>query len=51
MYEKRKFTKNGRYIQGVSKGGRERPSGARKILKKKFALPEEDIRTLILFNT
>jgi hypothetical protein len=44
-------------IQGVSKfanseRGREGPSGARKILrKKKFALPEEDISTLILFNT
>jgi hypothetical protein len=31
---------------------REGPSGARKILrKKKFALLEEDISTLILFNT
>jgi hypothetical protein len=35
-----------------SEGGRERPSGARKILrKKKFALPEEDINTLILFHS
>jgi hypothetical protein len=35
-----------------SERGRERPSGARKILrKKKLALPEEDISTLILFNT
>jgi hypothetical protein len=33
-----------------SERGREGPSGARKILKKKFALPEEDISTLILFN-
>jgi hypothetical protein len=32
-----------------SERGRERPSGARKILKKKFALLEEDISTLILF--
>jgi hypothetical protein len=35
-----------------SERGREGPSGARKILrKKKFALPEEDISTLILFNS
>jgi hypothetical protein len=35
-----------------SECGREGPSGASKILrKKKFALPEEDIRTLIFFNT
>jgi hypothetical protein len=33
-----------------SERGREGPSGARKILKK-FALPEEGISTLILFNT
>jgi hypothetical protein len=33
-----------------SERGREGPSGALKILKKKFALPEEDISTLILFN-
>jgi hypothetical protein len=39
-----------RSIQGVSKfansefrGGREGPSGARKYVEKKFALPEEDI--------
>jgi hypothetical protein len=32
------------------KCGKEGPSGARKILKK-FALLEEDISTLILFNT
>jgi hypothetical protein len=45
-------------IQGVSKWripnserGREGPSGARKMLRKKFAVPEEDISTLILFNT
>jgi hypothetical protein len=31
--------------------GRESPSGAAKILRKKIALPEEDRRTLILFNT
>jgi hypothetical protein len=34
-----------------SERGREEPSGARKILGKKIALPEEDISTLILFNT
>jgi hypothetical protein len=34
-----------------SERGREGPSGARKILRKKFALPEEDISALILFNT
>jgi plasmid stability protein len=35
-----------------SEHGREGPSEARKILRKKnFALPEEDINTLILFNT
>jgi hypothetical protein len=33
-----------------SERGREGPSGARKILRKKSALPEEDISTLILFN-
>jgi hypothetical protein len=32
-----------------SERGREGPSGARKI--KKFALPEENTSTLILFNT
>jgi hypothetical protein len=30
---------------------REGPSGARKMLRKKIALPEEDISNLILFNT
>jgi hypothetical protein len=34
-----------------SERGRERSSGARKILEKKIALPEEVISTLILFNT
>jgi hypothetical protein len=35
----------------LAERGREGPSGARKIIgKKKFALPEEDISTLILFN-
>jgi hypothetical protein len=35
-----------------SERGREGPSGARKILEKKKSLnPEEDISTLILFNT
>jgi hypothetical protein len=34
-----------------SQRGREGPSGALKILRKKNALPEEDISTLILFNT
>jgi hypothetical protein len=35
-----------------SERGREGPSGARKILrKKKFAFPEEDISTLNFFNT
>jgi hypothetical protein len=34
-----------------SEHGRERSSGARKILEKKIALPEEVISTLILFNT
>jgi hypothetical protein len=34
-----------------SERGREGPSGARKILRKNFALPEKDISTLILFNT
>jgi hypothetical protein len=33
-----------------SERGREGPSGARKI-EKKFALPEEDISPLILFNS
>jgi hypothetical protein len=31
--------------------GREGPSGARKIHRKKNALPAEDISTLIFFNT
>jgi hypothetical protein len=34
-----------------SERGREGPSGARKILTKKIALPVEDISTLIVFNT
>jgi hypothetical protein len=34
-----------------SERGREGPSAARKHLEKKFALPEEDICTLILFNS
>jgi hypothetical protein len=34
-----------------SEHGRKGPSGARKILRKKIALPGEDISTLILFNT
>jgi hypothetical protein len=34
-----------------SEPGTEGPSGGRKILRKKIALPEEDISTLILFNT
>jgi hypothetical protein len=34
-----------------SERGREGPSEAGKILQKKFALPEEDISTLILVNT
>jgi hypothetical protein len=34
-----------------SERGREGPSGVRKIHRKKNALPEEDISTLIFFNT
>jgi hypothetical protein len=34
-----------------SERGREGPSGAPKILRKKIALPEKNISTLILFNT
>jgi hypothetical protein len=34
-----------------SERGRKGPSEARKILRKKFALPEENISTLILFDT
>jgi hypothetical protein len=34
-----------------SERGMEGPSGARKHLEKKFALPEEDISTLILYNS
>jgi hypothetical protein len=34
-----------------SERGREGLSGARKIQKKNFPVPEEDISTLILFNT
>jgi hypothetical protein len=34
-----------------SERDREGPSGALKILRKKIALPEENISTLILFNT
>jgi hypothetical protein len=34
-----------------SERGKEGPSGVRKYVEKKFALPEEDISTLILFNS
>jgi hypothetical protein len=50
LYTLYRVSQNSRILN--SERGREGPSGARKILrKKKIALPEEDISTLILFNT